>query len=130
LKLTKEAKALMQGKNFANVATINADGSPQVTPVWIDSEGDLILVNTTNKRLKWKNAKRDPRVALSVFDQDDPYRRILVKGKVVGITKEGADEHIDKLSLKYTGHKYKDRQPGADRVLLKIAPIHITEQSG
>lgn len=130
MKITKEARTLIQGKNFANVATINADGSPQVTPVWIDSDGDLIFVNTTNKRLKWKNTKRDPRIALSVFDQNDPYRRILVKGKVVEITKKGADGHIDKLSLKYTGHKYRDRQPGVDRVLLKIAPIHITEQSG
>lgn len=130
MKLTKEAKALTQGKNFASVATINADGSPQVTPVWIDSKEDFILVNTTDKRLKWRNVKRDPRVSLSIFDQNDPYRRVLIKGKVVEITKKGADEHIDKLSMKYVGRKYADRQPGVDRVIFKISPTRITEQNG
>src|SRR5207253_9104060 len=87
----KEVEKLIEGKNFGNLATLMPDGSPQVTPVWVDHEGELILVNTAEGRVKLKNVTRDSRVALSVFDQDDPYHYVLIRGMVVEITKSGAE---------------------------------------
>lgn len=126
LKIPDEAKKLLEGKNFANLATVMRDGSPQVSPVWVDVEGDMILVNTAEGRLKFNNIKRDSRVALSVYDQENPYRKVLIRGKVVEITKQGADAHIDKMSMKYRGiAKYQYHQPGIDRIILKIEPFRI-----
>jgi PPOX class probable F420-dependent enzyme len=114
-------------KSFANVATIMKDGSPQVTPVWVDYDGDYILINTSRGRQKMKNIKRDPRVALSVQDPDNPYRKLLVRGRVVEETEQGADEHIDKLATKYTGaDTYQNRTPGMVRVILKVKPEHVS----
>jgi PPOX class probable F420-dependent enzyme len=122
-----KAKVLIEGKNFGNFATLMPDGSPHVAPVWVDHEGDLILVNTAEGRTKLKNVTRDPRVALSIFDQGDPYNKVVVRGRVVEITKKGAEEHIDKMAMKYRGlTKYPWRQPGVSRVLVKIKPMHIS----
>lgn len=103
------------------------DGSPQVTPVWIDHDGNTLLVNTSVGRTKQKNLARDSRVALSVANQNDMYDKILVRGRVILQTPEGADVHIDKLAKKYLGiDKYPWRRPGEKRVILKIEPIHIS----
>ena len=94
---------LFSKKSFANVATLMKDGSPQVTPVWVDYDGEYILINTSKGRQKMNNIIRDPRIALSIQDPDNPYRKLIVRGRVVEKTEQGADEHIDKLAKKYTG---------------------------
>jgi len=126
-KLTPTATKLIEGKNFANLATVMPDGSPQVTPVWIDRDGDTILVNSQGERLKSKNLARDPRVALSIFDQSDPYTSVTIRGRVKEITKKGAEEHIDKMAKKYLGkERYPWRQPGKARILIKIQPLRVS----
>ena len=125
MELPSKAKKLMDGKNFINIATLMPDGSPQVTVTWVDRDGDIVLINTTEDRVKAKNVRRDPRVALSIFSIDDPYDAVFLRGKVVEMTKAGAEEHVDKLSQKYTGANY--RQHG-DRILLKIEVHHAYVQ--
>lgn len=117
---------LLQGKNFGYIATLMPDGSPQVTPIWIDTDGEHVLVNTAIGRLKDENVMRDPRVAVAVFDQSNPYNMVTIRGKVVERTTNGAEEHIDKMAKKYLGlDKYPGRAPGEKRVLLKIKPDKI-----
>ncbi len=121
-----EARHLLEGKHFAHVATLMPDGSPQVTPVWIDAEGDLVSFNTAEGRLKPENLKRDPRVALSVVNSENPYESLVVRGRVVEQTREGADENIDALANRYMGvDEYPLRQPGEQRVLVKIQPEKV-----
>jgi len=123
----EEARTLIEGKNFANIATLMPDGSPQVSPVWVDHDGEIILVNTAEGRVKTKNVTRDPRVAISVYDQNDPYRKVLIRGRVIEVTKMGAEDHIDKMAMKYRGlAKYPWRQPGISRVLIKVKASRIT----
>ncbi len=116
---------LLTSKALAHLATVMPDGSPHVSPVWIDYEGGMILVNTAEGRAKWRNIQRDPRVALSVANADDPYDMIAIQGRVVEMTREGADAHIDKLSEKYTGKTPYGRYVPT-RVLLKIRPERIS----
>jgi len=119
-------KDILQKKAFANLATVNADGSPQVTPVWIDYDGTHIRFNTAKGRLKDKNLRRNPTVALSVQDPDNPYRYLQVRGRVADVTESGADAHIDSLAKKYLGKdKYPFRQPGEVRVIFKITPDRV-----
>ncbi|MDA4124939.1 MAG: PPOX class F420-dependent oxidoreductase [Thaumarchaeota archaeon] len=128
LEFWEDAVRLIEGKNFANLGTLMRDGSPQVTPVWVDHDEGLILVNTAERRIKLKNVTRDPRVAVSIFDQENPYNKVLIRGTVVEITKIGAEDHIDKMAMKYRGlAKYPWRQPGISRVLLKIRPTRISK---
>lgn len=102
------------------------DGSPQVTPTWmdIDKNNNTILVNTAKGRIKYRNISRDPRVAVSVIDSSNPYDMVTVRGRVVEQIKgKDADEHIDKLAKKYLDkEKYPRRRPGEERVLLRIKP--------
>ncbi len=113
-------------KAFAHIATVMADGSPQVTPLWCDFDGTHILVNSAKGRVKDKNMRRDTRVALAIQDPENPYRYLQVRGKVVEITEKGAEEHIDKLAKKYTGvDKYKKPSPDQVRVIYKIKPEKI-----
>lgn len=124
--IPSEAKPLLQGKTFAHVATLMADGSPQVSPVWIDEDDGLIVFNTAEGRLKPDNLRRDPRVAISITNPDNPYENLLVRGKVVEITTEGADKHIDALANRYMGvDEYPLRQPGEERVIVKIEPEKV-----
>ena len=117
---------LFEGKNFAFLATLMRDGSPQVTPTWvdIDKNNDTILVNTARGRIKHRNISRDPRVAISLIDSLNPYDMVTVRGRVVEqIRGKNADEHIDKLAKKYLDkEKYPRRRPGEQRVLLRIKP--------
>jgi PPOX class probable F420-dependent enzyme len=111
---------------FAHLATLMPDGSPQVTPVWVDYDGKFILVNTARGRQKDRNMKRDARVAIEVMDPENPYRYLQVRGKVIEITTEGANQHIDKLSQKYTGNEhYQNRRAGEVRVIYKIEPENL-----
>ena len=112
---------------FANLATVMPDGSPQVTPVWVDFDGSHILFNSALGRVKDKNIRRDPRVSVAIQDPANPYRYLEVRGRVVEITEKGADDHINKLSQKYLGKPvYPFRQPGEVRVLYKIEPEHVS----
>jgi PPOX class probable F420-dependent enzyme len=117
---------LFEGKNFAFLATLMKDGSPQVTPIWvdIDKNNNTIFVNTAKGRIKYRNISRDPRVAVSVIDFSNPYDMVTVRGRVVEQIKgKDADEHIDKLAKKYLDkEKYPRRRPGEERVLLRIKP--------
>ena len=112
---------LLQKKAFAQLATLMADGSPQVSPVWMDFDGQSLLINTARGRIKDLNMQRDPRVAVAIQDPDNPYRKLLIRGKVIKATEVGADEHIDKLAMKYRGlKKYPNRKTGEVRVIYKI----------
>jgi PPOX class probable F420-dependent enzyme len=112
---------LFSKRAFASLGTLMPDGSPQVTPVWCDLEGDLVIVNTAKGRQKDKNMRRDPRVALALIDPENPYRYLEIRGRVAEISEEGADAHIDKMAKKYLGaDKYPYRQQGEVRVMFKI----------
>ncbi|HEY7571369.1 MAG TPA: PPOX class F420-dependent oxidoreductase [Nitrososphaeraceae archaeon] len=121
-----------ESKNFAFLATVNKDGSPQVTPVWIDlvknnDEDSIILVNTAKGRLKHKNVSRDPRVSISMIDSEtNPYSMITIKGKVIEQTTEGANLHIDDLAKRYLGtDTYPAHSADSERIILKIEPQQI-----
>ena len=113
-------------KAFAHVATVGRDGTPQVTPVWVDFDGTHVRFNTARGRVKDKNLQRSPKIALSVQDPDNPYRYVQVRGRVAEMTEKDADAHIDALSKKYTGRdKYANRRPGEVRVIVKILPEKV-----
>ncbi len=121
-----EARHLLGGKNFAHVATVMEDGSPQVSPVWVDSEDGLVVFNTAEGRLKPKNLRRDPRVAISITNPENPYESLLIRGRAVELTHEGADEHIDALAKRYMSvEEYPLRQPGEVRVIVKVEPERV-----
>lgn len=114
---------LFKKKAFANLATLMPDGSPQVTPVWCDYDGENVLINTAAGRVKDKNLQREPRVSLSILDPDNPYRYLEVRGRVVERTHEGADDHINKMAKKYLGvDVYPYRNQDEVRILYKIKP--------
>lgn len=119
-----QIKNLFDGKNFAFLSTLMKDGAPQVTPVWVDIEDGNILVNTALGRVKQRNVSRDPRVALSIIDQNNQYNMVTIRGEVTEqITGDKAEKHIDKLAKKYIGKdKYPWRSKTEKRVILKIRP--------
>lgn len=119
-------KDLVQKKAFANLATVMPDGSPQVTPVWFDWDGTHIRVNSAKGRVKDRNMRRAPKVALAILDPENPYRHLAVRGRVVEVTEQGADAHIDSLAKKYLGQDtYPHRRPGEVRVIYKIQPERV-----
>lgn len=126
-KLTDSARKMLEGKNFVYIATVNPNGTPQVTPTWVDTDGNYVLINTAVGRVKHRNVKKNPHVALAITDQANPYNLIIIKGKVVDqVTGKVAEDHIDKMAKKYQGlEKYPHRRPGEKRILLKIEPIRV-----
>jgi len=117
---------LFDKKAFAHVATVGTDGRPQVTPVWIDYDGTHVRFNTARGRVKTRNLERNPQVALSVQDPDNPYRYVQIQGRVTEMTEKGADAHIDALAKKYTGQdRYAHRKPGEVRVTVLVTPDKI-----
>ncbi len=126
VELSPAVRRLFEKPNFAHIATLMPDGSPQVTAVWVDMDGNQILVNTAEGRVKPRNVRRDPRVAISVTDQANPYSAAFVRGRVVEVTREGAEDLIDKLAQKYIGQeRYPWRRAGERRVTLVIEPEHV-----
>jgi PPOX class probable F420-dependent enzyme len=133
--LTEPIVKFFRGKNFGFLGTVNKDGSPQVTPTWIDiiekeenedGHEEIILINTAMDRLKQKNVSRDPRVSISIVDEDNPYSMVTIKGRVVEQTTEGADEHIDKLAKRYlNAETYPAHSPSVKRIILKVKPEKI-----
>ncbi len=127
--ITPEMAKLFEGKNLVSFATLMKDGSPHVAPVWVDIDGNTILINTAVGRVKEKNVKRDERVALSIFDPQNPLNMVSIRGKVTDLTTESADEHIDKLAKKYFGvDKYPYHSPEEKRIIIKIKPEKIYHQ--
>ena len=123
MNITKEAIKILEDKNFASLATINSDGSPQVSVVWIDYKDKHILINTAKNRIKTNNMKRDPRVSISVTDAKNPYYQITFKGIVKNISESNADDHIHSLAKKYLN---QDKYPISDneiRVIVSIEPL-------
>ncbi len=127
--LTNKARKLVQRPVLANVATVDSEGRPQLTPVWIDLEGDTLVFNTARGRAKDRNLQENPLVAVSVVDPDDPYNVVVVRGTAES-SEEGADAHIDSLAKKYLGvDEYPMRRPGEVRVIYKVKTDHVVMQS-
>jgi PPOX class probable F420-dependent enzyme len=126
-KLNDKARAIIDRPNLAFVATVMADGSPQVTPVWIEREDDTITFNTATGRVKDGNMRRDPRIAIAVADREDDYARVIVRGRVVDMIEgDEADRQIDRLSKKYTGNdEYQGHKSGESRVKVVVEPVSI-----
>lgn len=125
--IPEKYRDLFSKRAFASLGTLMPDGRPQVTPVWVDFDGQNVIFNSAKGRQKDRNVRRDPRVALAIVDPDNPYRYLEIRGRVAEITEEGADAHIDKMAKKYLGvDKYPYRQAGEVRVMYKIVPEHTT----
>ena len=126
-KLSEKQAQLFLDKNFGAAATIREDGTPHVTPVWIDYDGEHVLFNTAAPRAKWKHLKRDPRVTVEVHSHENPYEYVTVTGKAeLDEDEETANRHIDKMSLKYRGiPNYQNHRPGERRVIVRITPERV-----
>jgi PPOX class probable F420-dependent enzyme len=119
---------LLQAKNFASVATLRSDGSVHSVPVWVDVQDGRPVLNTAEGRAWPRNLERDPRVTITVQNLDNPYEYVMVRGRVSERTHDGADEHIDAMAKKYLGQdSYPFRQPGEQRVILRVEPeqVHV-----
>ena len=126
VQLTDKAKKYLESKAFGHVATVNTDGSPQVSPVWVEHDGVNVIVNSEDKRLKVRNLRRNPAVSVSIQNPDNPYEYIEIRGNAVEITPNGGSEGIDRLAKKYLGQdKYPYNQAGDLRVVIKIEPTRI-----
>ena len=126
-KLSDDTREILQKKAFVHVGTLMDDGAPQVSPVWVNVDGDDVIFNTAAGRLKQKNLHRDPRVALSVIDPDNPYKSVLIRGKVTEISEEGADEHINLLAKKYMDKDvYPYREQDEVRLIVRVEPERET----
>lgn len=126
--LTAEQAKLFEDPNIGLVATIRSDGTPQVTPVWVDWDGEHVLFNTAEGRAKPRNIRRDPRVTVAVVSRDDPYSWVSVSGQAE-LVEEGAAEHIDKLARKYTGREEYGIPAGEKRMIVRVTPERINPQS-
>ncbi|HEV8719496.1 MAG TPA: PPOX class F420-dependent oxidoreductase [Candidatus Binatia bacterium] len=125
--IPEQFKDLFGKVAFAHLATVMADGSPHVTPVWVDYDGAHVRVNSAKERVKDKNMRRNKRVALSIQDPANPYRYLAIRGEVVEITENGANAHIDALAKKYLGkERYPFRSPAEVRVIYKIRPDKVS----
>ena len=120
-RLTDAQVALLRGRNFAVVATLKPDGAAQTSVVWVDTDGEHVIFNTRNDRAKGKHLRRDPRVSISVFDADNPYRYFEVEG-IAELDVEGANEHIHELSQRYRGIDFHTPE---NRVIVKVKPERI-----
>jgi PPOX class probable F420-dependent enzyme len=117
---------LLAAKNFANVATLRADGSVHAVPVWVDVQDGRPVLNTAEGRAWPRNLERDPRVTITVQNLENPYEYIMVRGRVSERTHEGADEHIDGLAKKYLdADSYPFRQPGEQRLIIRVEPDYV-----
>jgi PPOX class probable F420-dependent enzyme len=124
--LSEKARALIARPVLASLATLNPDGSPQITPLWVDLDGDDVVFNTAQGRKKARNLERDARVAVTVIDPDDQYNVVAFQGTVTDVTTDGADAHIDALAKKYLGvDRYPMRSDDEVRIRVKVRTDHI-----
>ena len=116
-----------EARAFAYLATMMKDNTPQVTPVWFNTDGKFILINSAQGRIKDKNMRARPHVALAIQDPNNPYRYLQIRGTVISISSEGGREHINALSLKYTGNPKYAGPADEIRIIYKIQPskIHV-----
>jgi PPOX class probable F420-dependent enzyme len=122
VKLTAEDTEFISEPQIAHLATVLADGSPHVTPVWIDTDGEALLFNTFKGSVKHRNLVRDPRVAISIVDKANPYRKLLLRG-TVSFIEDGAEEHLDRLAKKYLDvDTYPWRNPDHVRIIARVLP--------
>ena len=119
---------LFQKKAFGYLGTLMPNGTPQVTPVWLDLQDGYVVINSVKGQQKDRNIRTRRRVALCVSDPEDPYRYVTIRGPVVEITEQGADEVISRLAAKYTGDPHYQKRPGEVRVTYRIRPDHISVQ--
>ncbi len=127
--LTPAARAIFDKPVLAHVASLGPDGAPHVTPVWVELDGDLLVINTALGRAKARNLAADARVAISLTDPDDNYSVVAIRGTVTTFTTDGADEVIDRLAKKYLGvDSYPYRREGEVRVTVKISTDRIAQQ--
>ncbi len=125
VQLSDAQRKLLEKPNYGVLATVRPDGTPQLTTVWVDAENGHVLVNTAEGRYKERYIRRDPRVSLYVRDEEDPYKWLAVTGHAQ-LVSEGAEEHIDKLAAKYTGHDtYPWRKEGERRIIIRIEPERV-----
>ena len=125
--IPEKYRDLFSKKAFASLATLMPNGEPQVTPVWVDLEGDHLVINSAKGRQKDRNLRRDPRVSIAIVDPENPYRYLEIRGRVSEITEQGGAPHLDKMAKKYLGvDKYPWSKPGDVRVIYKIQPEHAT----
>lgn len=121
--LSDEARALLEAPNFAHVATLRKDGAVHLVPVWVDVEGDRVVLNTGEGRAWPNNVLREPRVTLTVQNIENPYEYVQIRGRVTETTRDGANEHIDRMAQKYLGEEtYPGHQPGEERMIVRIEP--------
>jgi PPOX class probable F420-dependent enzyme len=121
-------RRILEAPNFASVATLMPDGSSHVSTIWIDVDGDDVVFNTSEGRVKSVNIRRDPRVSISAFDRNDPYEQVVIRGTVVDLTHDGAKEHIDRLAKKYLGlDEYPWLESGEQRVIVRVRPDHVSD---
>ena len=126
-----KSRALLQGKNFGHVATLREDGSVHTAIVWVDAEDNRVVLNTAEGRAWPKNARRDPRVTVTVPNAENPYEYTEIRGRVVEETHDGADDHIDAMSKKYLDQdEYPFRAPGEERVIFRIEPERVRYYGG
>ena len=126
-KIMEPVAKIIKKKNFAFLGTLMKDGSPHVSPVWIDiTNNNTILINTAKGRIKQKNVSKDPRVSISLTDDENPYSMVTIRGQVIEQTNNGADEHIDKLAKKYLNtDRYPGHSPNIQRIILRIRPEKV-----
>ena len=125
-KIEGRAEALLKAKNFCHVATLRADGSVHGVPVWVDVQEGRPVLNSAEGRAWVRNVERDPRVTLTVVNAENPSEYVEVRGRVAERTHEGADAHIDAMAKKYMGvDEYPMRQPGEQRVIIRVEPEHV-----
>lgn len=123
--LTEEQARLLRRPVIAHVATVGADGAPHSTPVWVDTDGEVVIFNTAKGRVKTRNIERNPLVALSLVNDENPYQMLEIRGRAE-LVSEGADAHIDYLAKKYLGQdSYPFRQPGEERVIVRVVPTSV-----
>jgi PPOX class probable F420-dependent enzyme len=126
-KIEGRAEELLKAKNFCHVATLRSDGSVHGVPVWVDVQDGLPVLNTAEGRVWPRNLERDPRVTLTVQNLENPYEYVEVRGRVSERTHDGADAHIDAMAKKYMdADEYPLRQPGEQRVIIRIEPEKVT----
>ena len=127
--ITGRGEELLKAKNFCHVATLRTDGTIHGVPVWVDLQDGRPVVNSAEGRGWVRNLERDPHATLTVQNMENPYEYLEVRGRVAEITRDGADEHIDSLAKKYLGlDAYPFRQPGEQRVIIKVAPESVTHR--
>ncbi len=125
--LPEAAKRVIDDRTFAHLATIDGNGWPHVTAMWIDRDNDLIVFNTLEGRAKWRHIQEDPRVAISLSPPGDDYLNLLIKGKVIEMRTSDGKAVIDRLSRKYRGRDYDWLKPGDVRVTVIVEPISVAE---